>query len=591
MKTYLLIFASLYICSGAFAQDDENWRIIPSVTEWIEEINNWPEEEYDQEYLIINFDYEKDLGLIATSEHELDSFLRFDTGKKAVINKPVTLNQFYINRDGDRRAEYYEGNWLVNIHFTKSFKNYNVRSARWGFINCHFGGLYQPRLMQSPFVFAHYNCQFDRLVNINNPKSPTPISFKRCVFGSLLSISANDATPSLRLDSCQFELVTLHDKMDNIFITDCQFNIGLSLSRLKISSSIDIYYSRFGVLNIQGTVLPSNNTYISFDSLQNKLGLLWGGSFWDMADLLGEVRNDRLQKEQLRDSILAEVYYGRSDEELMKKAAYDQLIASYYKLLNVYKVRGEMDSYNSAYIEMRNKMTKRSELLYKQYPSFNRYFDWQINRFTRAFSDYGTRPAKAIVIFFQVVLGFSVFYFFFPSTWNTSNSRKLMKRLSYLGGYFTSKEGLSDLFEKETKDQFQDYEEFRTFMASSEKELPVYFKWLSKPLYQASVSRFNLSKGFLKRTDILNGKWSELPSGKKALTSFLIGVYLFFYLLFVLVVRCLNAITLSLNAFSTLGFGEIPTRGIARYMTIIQGFIGWFLLSIFLVSLIGQILN
>lgn len=56
-------------------------------------------------------------------------------------------------------------------------------------------------------------------------------------------------------------------------------------------------------------------------------------------------------------------------------------------------------------------------------------------------------------------------------------------------------------------------------------------------------------------------------------------------------VSCANAITLSLNSFITLGFGHIPTKGMARYFTIIQGFIGWFLLTIFSVSLISQILN
>lgn len=55
-------------------------------------------------------------------------------------------------------------------------------------------------------------------------------------------------------------------------------------------------------------------------------------------------------------------------------------------------------------------------------------------------------------------------------------------------------------------------------------------------------------------------------------------------------ISILNAITLSLNSFVTLGFGTIPTTGAARYVCILQGFIGWFLLSIFTVSLINQIL-
>jgi hypothetical protein len=55
-------------------------------------------------------------------------------------------------------------------------------------------------------------------------------------------------------------------------------------------------------------------------------------------------------------------------------------------------------------------------------------------------------------------------------------------------------------------------------------------------------------------------------------------------------ISLINAITLSINSFVTLGFGTIPTTGAARYICILQGFIGWFLLSIFTVSLINQIL-
>ena len=55
-------------------------------------------------------------------------------------------------------------------------------------------------------------------------------------------------------------------------------------------------------------------------------------------------------------------------------------------------------------------------------------------------------------------------------------------------------------------------------------------------------------------------------------------------------VHFFNSLILSLNSFVTLGFGRIPTTGFARYICIVEGFIGWFLLSIFTVSLINQIL-
>jgi hypothetical protein len=54
------------------------------------------------------------------------------------------------------------------------------------------------------------------------------------------------------------------------------------------------------------------------------------------------------------------------------------------------------------------------------------------------------------------------------------------------------------------------------------------------------------------------------------------------------IIALLNAFTLSLNSFVTLGFGEIPTKGAARYITIVEGFLGWFLLTLFSVALISQ---
>lgn len=64
----------------------------------------------------------------------------------------------------------------------------------------------------------------------------------------------------------------------------------------------------------------------------------------------------------------------------------------------------------------------------------------------------------------------------------------------------------------------------------------------------------------------------------------------FFVMIGGLMLSLLNAITLSVNSFITLGFGTIPTKGAAKYICIFQGFMGWFLLSIFIVSLINQVL-
>ena len=98
--------------------------------------------------------------------------------------------------------------------------------------------------------------------------------------------------------------------------------------------------------------------------------------------------------------------------------------------------------------------------------------------------------------------------------------------------------------------------------------------------YLLFPSEWDISSKSMILANLKNAKGSNGFNWKAALKA-----------LIAFLVSCANAITLSLNSFITLGFGHIPTKGMARYFTIIQGFIGWFLLTIFSVSLISQILN
>ena len=62
----------LFLMSITFAQQEEEWRTINSVTEWLEEINNWPDSVYNQKNLEVLFDHDKDKGLVGTFRDELD---------------------------------------------------------------------------------------------------------------------------------------------------------------------------------------------------------------------------------------------------------------------------------------------------------------------------------------------------------------------------------------------------------------------------------------------------------------------------------------------------------------------------------------
>ena len=128
-------------------------------------------------------------------------------------------------------------------------------------------------------------------------------------------------------------------------------------------------------------------------------------------------------------------------------------------------------------------------------------------------------------------------------------------------------------------------------MQSAGKNMPKFFLATSLPLYKWAISGTKFSAGILKRVDIMKGTWNDLPTKKRWWKSFLLIGAFTIAICYDILIKMLNALMLSINTFTTLGFGEIPIKGLPRYLAIIQGFIGWFMLTIFSVSLISQLLN
>lgn len=210
---------------------------------------------------------------------------------------------------------------------------------------------------------------------------------------------------------------------------------------------------------------------------------------------------------EFQSNYFTELYLGKNDQEISNKFNYKLLLRSYYRLYSVFKAEGDIISANACYAEMKDLETRRLRYNYNQDSGFDNFFRWKLNSLLKAYTDYGTNPAKAVRMSFYIIIIFGLLYFFFPSEWD-----------------------------KESK-----------------KELLVDFKRFVKKNDHGYV------KPFIKLS---------------------LGVFL----------SLVNGIMLSLNAFVTLGFGKIPTIGFPRYVCIIQGFIGWFLLSLFTVSLINQVL-
>jgi hypothetical protein len=308
--------------------------------------------------------------------------------------------------------------------------------------------------------------------------------------------------------------------------------------------------------------------------------------------------NSVLREKSLKPNSYFDLF--NNDSILNSYSQYDRFkLESSYKfekrligtLHDFYKSQYDTDFANKTYVGLKDLETNRYNYLNKEDPTFKNYFTWKINQFLKNFSSYGTDPSKSVTISIYVIFLFAFIYLFFPNAWDTMNKNRLMKRIRFYTRYFRNKESMKDIYEEQKKADVMTFQEFKRYMQESEKETPKYFVWLAKPLYYFSSTNYKLIGRLFEKTDILKGKWVDLPRSKKISTSIIMGIWLLLLLVFDVFVKFLNALTLSINTFTTLGFGEIPTSGIPRYLCILQGFIGWFMLSIFSVALISQLLN
>ena len=157
--------------------------------------------------------------------------------------------------------------------------------------------------------------------------------------------------------------------------------------------------------------------------------------------------------------------------------------------------------------------------------------------------------------------------------------------------YFRSEQRLEDFYMEDYIEDLKTFADYKKEMLESKLEIPFFIILLGKPLYLLSIIKHEISTFFYRRTEVLQGCWVNLEPKRKVFVVLTVSLSLIIYLTYLGLIRALNSITLSVNSFSTLGFGAIPVKGVSRYITILEGFLGWFLLSIFSVSLISQMLQ
>lgn len=372
-------------------------------------------------------------------------------------------------------------------------------------------------------------------------------------------ILPTEVTPILDFSGGKYDVIGI----GNTNFSNCIF----SFSNCSIKENFTIRGCKFSMpLGLQSFNFPKDNTSFNWSQIDS-IGL---GCYSDFGKT---------------------PYTSKTDSLISDIDIYNELNSSYRKFYSMYRTQGDMESANACYNQMKDMETVKYRYLYQKNKNIQTWFNWRFNQFLKYFSEYGTNPVKSLIFSMWTILIFAAVYFFFYSDWDGINRTFMIKQHRKMMQYFRSEQKLEDFYIADYIDDLKSFDDYKKEIAESKAEIPVFIFLLGKPLYLLSIIRHKILSFIYRRTEILQGRWIDLKTTRKAFVGITVGVSILIYLIVLAFIRALNSTTLSINAFSTLGFGAIPVKGLSRYITIIEGFIGWFLLSIFSVSLISQMLQ
>lgn len=585
-KKYFSILIILLLSNSVFAQNDKQIGSISnprtlSYQELLDEMVSSKDSIYELSNSIVQYDVEKDKRFV-TFRDSLE-YTKLDTlvVKAKIELKNVEFRDFLI---GDKPSDF---KYLLfsKIEFEKEVSITDVSVSNFiGFKNSVF---------HSRFKINVDKESLDNFIYIGESLFNS-FTDMRIIKGRIL-IGYSEFHPSKDEDSKYLEISHLFGADDESSSIEFGGNSFCKSNNLDLIRIIGKLYT----LRLYGNIFETD---LKLMELSIEDITMHDNEFQDLIDMtnvdFGSVKSE-IFYEQIKDKV--GVYSNEEDapniwrpqnyESFKDKIASDRLFSTFRRMTEYYKDRGNLKAYNAMFIEMKGMETMQLRYFYEKDKNVENWFVWRMNQFLGHFSDYGTSPVKAILYAIKVILLFSLFFFFFHNTWDTVTKARLMSRIRLLTKYFRSEEGIANLYEEQERHRYKSYDDFITYMNEGQSEIPKMFLWISKPLHMLSTIGITTTNKFLYETEILKGKWKEQSRSKKAMTAFLAGLVLISYLMLSLLMKALNAIMLSVNSFTTLGFGEIPTRGIGRYAAIIEGFMGWFLLTLFSVSLITQLLQ
>jgi len=600
MRSYLATTLLLFSALSAFSQSKLPPKTL-SYYEFVEAMSTCVDPTYVLRNAVIKFNPETDAQFTKKASSGFT--------EKRVVSVPVVLSdiQFapftYSNGNTDENSIN-----LLNLEFKERVQiNGTRKSTELVFRNCAFRKDIDLSQLVGEVVFS--KSEIDRILSIRDCEMDRLIIDSCSVEGRVdmefikaetVVIGHNHFTPNAALDSITPDLIEMY----NISASDSRiqynnFEKTTENQLVWVSTLVNDKYCSFDMNQVACPVMFHDCVFTGrFALASNKLDSLIGfhnhqfntnNAYYEWPDLKGKIAG--FVWYTYSDVVDGVFFQGFGDKQLAQRPLINRLMIMKQSLYNLYRQQGLISYANGVFVEIKDLETRIFEYDYRQEPSVKGYFDWKMNIFLKRFSAYGTDPVLAIIYAFKVILLFALIYFFFHNDWDILSRSRVQSRLKLFFDYFRRKEGMAAILLEREREDLKQLEAFKQDYTDNKKPVPRLFMLMAKLHYRFSKFNIDLQTAYYKRTDVMRDEWGELSPTKKRWTAFVTGIWFLLYLLIGIILKALNAILLSINAFTTLGFGSIPTRGLPRYIVIFQGLIGWILMTLFSVTLITQLLR
>ncbi len=355
------------------------------------------------------------------------------------------------------------------------------------------------------------------------------------------------------------KLSMFSNQMSSINFTDAGVEKALLIDSLEVRDYI----------GIQNFDFPQANTNIPWDNLKGqKLALF---------------------QTYLSDVIIP--YQAKSEKELGQTLLYNDLVSMYKKFNKLYAERGDIQSANGSYVEIKEIETSRQEYIQKVNPSTSNYINLLLNRVLSYFSDYATNPGKSVRRALEWLLIFTVLYMLTFSEWDGMNSRYYIRQYKLFSAYLSEPGDITDFYKSNEIPEEEMIEGLSRDYLKKQKRVPKVVVLFGEPLHYLGKMRRVMMPRLIRFFNFQKEDWASLNTKKRIWSGFIIGLVLLSFVTYVLVVKFFNGLMMSLNSFIVIGFGALPQKGLAMYICIIEGIIGWFLITIFTITLFSQVLQ